>query len=146
MPCCSVTTEGRFTMPANMLSLGGYKFGTSTAAYETLSRVTEYRWPAQDRIGRHPVSQFTGAGADSITLPGTIFPHSAGGHGQIDAMRRIAGQGKPLLLVDGVGRVHGYWVIDRIEETQAFLADNGVPRKQEFRVSIHYYGERDRYE
>lgn len=122
-----------------MLQLGSYQFSISTAAYQELRRVTEYRWSPQERIGQRDALQFTGPGADSVTLNGVVFPGYRGGTGQLDAMRTEAGKGRPLLLVDGLGFVHGRWVIERVEEQQGVFARAGVPRRQGFGLQLRKY-------
>lgn len=124
-----------------MLQLGGFQFGINTAAFQSLQRNNEWRWPAQDRFGKPPVLQFIGEGAESITLPGVIYPEWRGGFGQLDAMRAQAGKGEPLLMVDGQGRMMGKWAIERIEEKQSVFADAGAPRKQEFTIQLRRFHE-----
>lgn len=119
-----------------MLQLGGYQFGIQTAAYQELTRTTEWRWPVQELFGRAPVVQFVGPGGDTITLPGVIFPEWRGGAGQLDAMRAEAARGTTLALVDGQGNSLGRWVIERVEERQSVFAAAGVPRRQEFTVGL----------
>lgn len=119
-----------------MVQLGGYQFAIETAAYQSLSRSTAYRWQPQDRIGQRAAVQFTGPGAETITLSGVIYPHWRGGIGQIDAMRAEAAKGKPLMLVDGLGRVHGRWVIERVDESQEAFSQSGAPLKQRFTMKI----------
>lgn len=123
-----------------MMKLGKYKFSLSTAAYQQFQRSTAYKWVAQARMGQYDNLQFVGPGKDSVNLSGQIFPHYFGGAGQLDAMRSEASQGKPLLFVDGRGKMHGYWVIESISETGKLLLDNGVPRQQDFTMQIRYYG------
>ena len=54
-----------------MMALGGYRFGVSTAAYRELTRAAEYRWAAQERLGRLPARQYLGPGSE---LSGVIHP------------------------------------------------------------------------
>jgi phage protein U len=56
-------------------------------------------------------------------------------------MRTEAGKGEPLELVDGLGNVHGLWVITEVEETRKVLSAEGVPRRIDFRLQIKRYGE-----
>lgn len=123
-----------------MMALGDYRFQIATAAYQTLQRTTTWRWPTQERMGLHPAPQHVGKGDDTITLAGVILPHFRGGLGQLDAMRAQANPGVPLLLVDGQGYVHGYWVIESVAESQSQHLDNGAPLKIEFTVQLRYYG------
>jgi phage protein U len=124
-----------------MMALGEkYRFAIATAAYSELKKVTEYRWSQTNRIGRGPAAQFVGIGKQEITLTGTVYPHFKGGLKQLDDMRIEASKGIPLLLVDGLGFVHDYHCITRIEETQTRFDIAGVPLKQEFNLTMIYYG------
>ena len=125
-----------------MMILGTYIFSIDTAAYQQFTRTTEYRWTAQERVNNIDAFQFTGdrSGSDSITLTGAIYPHYKGGTGQLTVMRGIAGKGKPLILIDGRGFVHGLWIIEKIEEVIEVFFGKGVPRKQKFTMQIRKYG------
>lgn len=122
-----------------MMKLGGFTFGIDTAAYQNLTRSSEYRWAAQDRIGQGPALQPVGPGGETINLDGTIYPGHRGGADQLNDMRAEAGKMKPLILVDGRGFVHGRWVIERVEEGQEIFAHRGAPRKQTFRLQLRKY-------
>jgi len=126
-------------MASVMLKLGDFAFGVDTAAYQQLTRVTEYRWASQERIGKGPALQPVGPGGDSLNMDGTIFPSYRGGTGQLEEMRAEAGKFRPLILVDGRGFVHGRWVIERVEEGQENFAQRGAARKQTFRLQIRKY-------
>lgn len=119
-----------------MMQLGSFQFGLSTAAYQSLERSTEYRWPSQETFGALPVSQATGPGEDTITLQGVILPEFRGGFGQLDTMRDLAGTLQPLLLVSGEGRVMGRWCITKVQERQGVFAAYGLPRRQEFTINL----------
>lgn len=123
-----------------MMMLGPYPFMLDTAAPQTTSRRSEYRWQRQDRIGRKPANQFLGAGLDEISLTGEILPHFAGGYGQLDVMRLLAGRGRPLLLVSGRGDVLGDWVILDIAEDNSEFSANGAPGVIGFTMTIAEYG------
>ena len=122
-----------------MLQLGRYAFSIDTAAYQQLARASRYTWAAQQRVGNHDALQFTGYGADAITLTGRIYPAWRGGTGQLDAMREAAQAGEPLRLVDGLGYVHGRWVIESIDEQSDTFAPGGAPRRQQFTLQMRYY-------
>lgn len=123
-----------------MMRLGAYTFSINAAAYQSFSRSSEFRWQAKERFGQFPAQQYTGPGADSITLQGDIYPDYAGGIHQIDYMRTEAGKGLPLMLVDGNGYVWGKWVIQSIDEDKSAFLGNGVARKQSFTMKITRYG------
>ncbi|MDO5101479.1 MAG: phage tail protein [Lautropia sp.] len=119
-----------------MLQLGSFQFGINTAAYQSLARSEEWRWPEQSRFGQETALQYTGPGAASVTLDGVIYPEWKGGFGQLDAMRREAGKGQPLVLVDGRGQALGMWVIESVSETQGTFAAGGVARRIEFSLQL----------
>lgn len=127
-------------MAFTMMGLGSFRFSIDTAAYETLTRKSEFRWESQERIGRQPAMQFLGAGHTTFTFEGTIYPHWKGGFGQIEEMRTVANQGTPLNLVSGAGRIYGLFVIMSVDETQTYMHANGAPRKQEFSLEVKSYG------
>ncbi len=124
-----------------MMGLGEYRFSVSTAAYQSLKRVTPYRWAEQPRLGREPAMQFVGPGKETVELEGVIYPHYAGGLKQVDTMRKEAGAGKPLVLVDGLGAVWGKWCVEEIGEDFTEFFPGGVPRKIQFRLRLARYGE-----
>jgi len=128
-------------MAETIMTLGRYRFSMATAAYQELRHSVEYRWPKQDRLTRKPARQFTGPRDETIGLSGVIYPHHQGGLTQLDAMRTEAGQGKPLMLTDGLGHVWGQWVILRVEDTGTVFWSNGAPRKIDFRLELARYGE-----
>ena len=123
-----------------MLALGSFRFSISTAAYDSLSRSVQYRWASHDVVNADPVLHHTGRGEQTIRIDGTIYPEFKGGRGQIDQMRALAERGEALSLVTGRGEALGQWVIDSIEEQQAVFWANGAFRRQEFSVSLRYYG------
>ncbi len=126
-------------MAGTMLQLGSYQFSIDSAAYQSLNRSTAYRWAAQERIGAADALQFTGFGADAITLQGVIHPHFRGGLDQVTKMRATASLGFPLPLVAGTGRVLGIWVIERVSEGQRSFAAHGAPLRQDFTLNIRRY-------
>jgi len=129
-----------------LMKLGEYTFSIDSAAYQSLSRTTEYRWHSQPRIGRLPAQQFMGPGSETLSLDGVIYPHFKGGLKQLDAMRAEAGKGKPLMLVDGSGHIWQQWVINQVEETHKVLMEDATPRQVTFRLQLTRYGDDHRTE
>ena len=126
-------------MADTMMKLGDFKFSIDTAAYQNMMRSASYNWEAQQRVGNHDALQFTGFGEDAITLKGAIYPHWRAGTGQLQAMREVAAEGKPLILVDGNGFVHGRWVITKVDERASTFVAGGNPLKQQFTLALRYY-------
>jgi uncharacterized protein len=128
-------------MIETMMALGNFRFSINGAAYQTLKRTAEYRWPSQARVGREPALQFTGPGSETVKLNGVIYPQFLGGLNQTKKMREMAGQGDPLLLTDGEGNYWGKWCITRIEEEQNIFTGPGLPRKISFNLDLQAYGD-----
>jgi hypothetical protein len=128
-------------MAEMMMALGDYRFSIDSAAYQQLRRTTEFQWPDQKRLWNNPALQFTGLGNDVIVLEGSVYPTYKGGLEQVEKMRKQAGDGKPLVLVDGHGNHYGQFSITRIEETQTVFLEGGIPRKQEFRLELKRFGD-----
>jgi phage protein U len=124
-----------------MMQLGSFQFSLDTAAYQTLKRSSQYLWASTARVGQRPALQSVGLGIETIGINGVIYPHYAGGMGQVDAMRGEASKGEPLMLVDGHGRIWQHWCITSIEETQTTFDTNGTPLKIEFRLQLTRHGE-----
>lgn len=124
-----------------MLALGDFRFSIDSAAYQSLRRSVEYRWAEIARVGTRPGRQFVGIGGEEIALAGVIYPAYRGGLGQVAEMRRLAGLGEPLLLVDGQGQIWGKFCISRVDEDQAVFFSDGTPKRQDFSLSLVHYGE-----
>ncbi|NBG93121.1 phage tail protein [Pseudomonas sp. 9.1(2019)] len=118
-----------------------YYFNLDTAAFEELTRSSEFRWAAQERLTRRPAQQAVGMGAERITLKGSIYPGFKGGIKQLDTLRSIGGQLQPLGLTTGYGEVLGNWCLKNIEEEQSAFLQGGIPRKQGFTLEFVRYGD-----
>ena len=142
----AATAGGSAPAPASaaesMLTWGQVAFGVSTASIDRLRRRTEYRWPAQARVGRRPSLQSVGPGADKITLDGVMFPGYRGDARLIrDVLAAAAAEGRALLLTEATGRVHGKWALESIDETRSGLFADGAPRRIEYSAVFSHYGD-----
>lgn len=119
-----------------MMCLGMFIFGLPTIAYQTLQRHTEWRYAKNSRVGMRPGFQYIGPGDDLITLSGWVAPELTGSAASIDMVRRMAGTGKPYLLLTGSGEVLGAYKINSIDETQTLFYINGQARRVEFNIQL----------
>lgn len=122
-----------------MMKLGPFKFAIYTMAYQELNRSTQYQWGEQPVFGGWDNLQFLGPGQDTQTLTGVIFPEYKGGTGQLNDLRDLGSKGQAHLMVSGTGKMLGYWVISQIDEGQTKFAALGVPRRQEFTITLRKY-------
>ena len=123
-----------------LMTLGEYVFSVDSAAYDELRRDAEYRWQAQERIGRPPARQWLGPGSETIELSGAIYSIRRRAEAELDALRAEAAKGEPLRLTLGTGEILGLWTIERVSETDSVFLPGGAPRKLEFRARLAYYG------
>lgn len=118
-----------------------YYFNLDTAAFEELSRTTDFRWASQERLTRRPAQQAIGMGEERIKLKGSIYPGFKGGLKQLDTLRSIGAELQPLGLTTGYGDVLGNWCLKSIEEEQGAFLQGGIPRKQAFTLDFVRYGD-----
>jgi hypothetical protein len=124
-----------------LLSLGPVQFLAGALAHQSIARSIDYRWAAQERLGRAPAHQFLGRGEETIELSGYTLTHYTGGTETITRLRALADQGEPQALVDSSGTVLGLYVLTRVETTGSELDASGRPLMLEFRLSLAAYGE-----
>lgn len=123
-----------------MMALGPFRFGLRTAAYQTAGRNETWEWEEQQRLGRPPALQYLGPGTARVKLDGTIYPHFAGGLGQVGRMRGLAGTGRPHMLIDGRGKVWGRYCILTVDEKLTVFFEDGSPRRIDFDLDLSAYG------
>lgn len=119
-----------------MMTLGMFVFETKSLPYQQLQRATQWRHASQNRVGQRPGYQYLGPGEDSISLSGTLHPEITGGRVTLDDVRIMADEGKAWPLIEGSGRVYGFWAITGVSETSSVFFADGVPRKIEFTVDL----------
>ena len=120
-----------------LMKYGKYKFEVDSAVYQSLSRKSTYKWSEEQRTGKKPSLIFANQQADTISLPGVIYPHhSKKGLQQINILRQMAAARKSYVLVNGDGKIVGDYVIVAISEKQTVFTDAGQPLKIEFTLSL----------
>lgn len=119
-----------------MLSLGMFGFALDTLAYQEFSRRTDWKHGRTPRFGARDANQFTGPGADTVSLRGYLLPELAGDPDSLDDLRDMAGGGESFPLVGGDGRVYGNFIIIGIDEGQTLFFSDGKPRRIEFTIDL----------
>jgi phage protein U len=122
-----------------MMVLGDYIFSLNTLVFQEWARTTEWKWPAQERMGQLAAKQFTGRGEDALELPGVIYPDYKGDIQSLDELRAMANDGLPYDLTDSMGFYQGRWVINRLDEKQTHHKTDGTPRKVEFTLRLSIF-------
>jgi len=117
-----------------------FRFALGQAAFDTLSRATQFNIASQERLTRRAAEQAVSKGGDRITLKGAIFLAQHGA-GHIDRLRELGDALQPLTLTTGYGEHLGRWYLAQLNEEQAYLFVDGAPRKQAFTLELSRYGE-----
>jgi len=85
-------------------------------------------------IGRRPPLEFVGAGADTVTMKGRLFPINWGGSMEVFYGQQSSGKAFPLMRGDG--KALGFYVCETVEETAQFLDYKGRGRMIEFTLTL----------
>lgn len=122
-----------------MLSLGPHKLSPTSLKYSK-----ENHWSTIECVGKMPLLQNIGQGAENIDLEGIIYPNYFNKLDQyyfnkLDQLKNTKESGEHHTLVDSSGNVFGQFVIIRLEEKQTYFLPNGLPKKVEFSLSLKRY-------
>ncbi|MBY0559878.1 phage tail protein [Hyphomicrobium sp.] len=120
---------------------GSFRFRVNHGLLNThIRRKLPIRWEAVNRIGRAPAMQFMGAGEETVSIPGFLYPEDFGGWDMLNRMRDEATQGIPRPFASASGIYHGIWCIKEISDEQEYFLPNGNPRKVTFTIELSAYG------
>lgn len=119
-----------------MMTLGYFVFSRLTVPFQQKQHEMVWRHPSHNRVGARPVSQFLGAGDETIVLSGVLLPEITGGELSLDALRKMADTGKAYPLIDGRGTVYGQFVIEKISKGSSEFFIDGAARRIEFSLDL----------
>ena len=118
-----------------MMCLGLFVFSLPTLVFQQLEHQMAWRHASNERVGARAASQFLGVGEETIALTGQILP-GFGKRLALDALRAMANTGAGYVLVDGLGRVYGRFVITDLRQTGTVFNQLGQPARIEFSISL----------
>ena len=119
-----------------MMIYGMFVFQLSTLPHQQIQQSRNWRHVKNERINRSASWQYIGAGDDTITLSGLLYPEITGGEVSLTALTTLAYTGLPWPLIDGVGQIYGMYVITGLNTTRSELDRYGRARKIEFTVTF----------
>lgn len=122
-----------------MLALGNFRFGLRSASPDKLSKQSNWEWAQQERVSKTDAIEYTGKRADTLKIPGVIYPGQVGNADSLKLLTEMADEGVPYLLVDVAGWVRGMWSITGLQETRSYLNEVGAPLKIEFDLELKRY-------
>jgi hypothetical protein len=124
-----------------MMALGLFVFGMDTLPYQKFSHDMSWRHPSSGRVGLRPARQYVGQDDETITLSGVLLPELTGGDVSLDMVRYMADTGEAWSLVEGTGRVYGFFVIEKLKVDREIFFSDGKARRIEFGLSLARVGD-----
>ncbi|MDF7662406.1 phage tail protein [Erwiniaceae bacterium L1_54_6] len=119
-----------------MMIYGMFVFMRQTAPYQSMEQQTDFRHVKNDRVGKSANWQYIGAGEDTITLTGTLYPEITGGDVSLSSLRTMAYAGKAWPLIEGTGTIYGMFAITSIRENRTEFMQDGKAQKIEFTLTL----------
>jgi phage protein U len=134
--------------------------GIASPGYNSLQRDANFTWLSQGRLSRDPAMQFTGAGEETVTIEGRLYPQYFGGFATMNKLR-AAGQGGHRFMLtryytladlDANGNESttsfkyatetiGRYGVRRVREGQTRIGSHGLPDILEFTIELVKLGE-----
>ncbi|WP_310606949.1 phage tail protein [Buttiauxella brennerae] len=134
-----------------MMSLGDFHFNVDDATYQSIQRTLSWRWSEQQRFGQRDMLQYTGKATPSIAFSGEVYTDNQRLTTKIDKMfvgtrpikelSEIGDSETPQILISGTGDILGYWVVTDFSDTADHFLLAGIPKHQQFTMTIKYYGD-----
>ena len=122
-----------------LVQIGSHQFDTDLG-YETLDRVSEWRWQPVNIVGDTPILQYSGKDAPTITFDGQWYNY-VGDADKVQSLEDLADESEPLALTDDRGKFHGFWVIKSLRRREAFFRPGQATGIQtDWTLSLVYYG------
>jgi len=126
-----------------MLALGFFVFQLDTVPYQEFQHSIRWRHASTSRVGKRPARQFLGPDDEVITLRGKLLPEITGGAKSLDLLRYMGDSGESWSLVEGTGRVYGFFTIESMEITKDHFFKDGAARRYDFSISLARTGDDD---
>lgn len=126
-----------------MMSLGLFVFGMETLPYQKFTHEMAWRHPSSGRVGLRPARQFAGVDDETISLSGVLLPAISGGDLSLDLVRVMGDTGEQWPLIEGTGRVYGFFVIEKLSVTRELFFQDGKARRIEFTLNLARVGDDD---
>lgn len=126
-----------------MMTLGFFVFSRNAAPYQTEQDDKQWRHPSNSRIGTRPAYQFLGVGEQTKQLSGVLMPAITGGDASLRQLEDMADTGNAYPLLDGLGRMHGMFIINSISTTKTEFFSDGAARRIEFTMSLTRIDDRE---
>lgn len=122
--------------PRHLMSLGMFVFGMDTLPYQELTFSMGWRHAKIERHQAPAATQFLGPDIDTISIAGLLVPEIAGDASAFDTLEAMGELGSEYPLLDGLGKIYGYFTILRIDRDHLGVMAGGIPRHTGFRIEL----------
>jgi phage protein U len=119
-----------------MMSLGLFVFGMDTLPYQKFTHEMAWRHPSSGRVGLRPARQFAGQDDETISLSGVLLPEISGGDAALDLIKHMGNTGEQWPLIEGTGRVYGFFSIEKLSINKELFFSDGKARRIEFTLNL----------
>lgn len=123
-----------------VLQIGSHQFEVNFS-YETLERMTRWRWEEVPIIGSTPLLQYSGKDSPTMTFRGTWFNYTAN-NDRVQSIEALADEAEPLAVTGDQGFFYGTWVITGLQRNEEiFRPGQHSAIRTDWIISMKYYGE-----
>lgn len=119
-----------------LFALGAVTFEVWPLNTDSIDRQAETSFAEKPVLGRRPLVEYVGEGAETIRMSGRIFPAKFGGETDLFLLDEQRKAGKALPLMRGDGRPYGWYVIESLSERSRYLDRRGVGKVIEFDIAL----------
>jgi phage protein U len=119
-----------------LLAIGPVIFQATRNGYENLKRSTAFNWIEIPLLNRAPAYQYTGEGAESVTIEGVFYSAFTVPEIEEALLRSIAKTGEPYFLISAIGEILGRFFIENLEFSTPILNSDGTAKIKNFSISL----------
>lgn len=124
-----------------LLMWGLVPFSLSTLAYDALRHSVNFRHAENARFQRRAATQYIGPGLEEIQITGKLLPLVTGGRNSLELLRMQAETGKAFPLIEGTGRIYGFYLLIDIESDAQRFESTGAPNIIDYALSFKRVGD-----
>lgn len=118
------------------MALGFFVFERATTPFDNIQNSISERFSTHETLDNRQQYQHVGAGEESKTLAGTLYPQFTGGELSLYALEKMMKAGEDYILINGSGMVLGRYIIKNISNTHSSFNSAGKARKIEFTLAL----------
>ncbi|MCF6344182.1 MAG: phage tail protein [Devosiaceae bacterium] len=124
-------------------SLGPFAFEAHGFGLSEVGRSLKTPWATVKVPGGFDKLQWLGGDSESVKISGVLFPNEFGGLASLAGIKAAAEAGVPLHFIQKINfstaNILSRFVVEGVEDSQTFIASNGVAMKNTYSLSLRRY-------